>query len=457
MKQLKYKITTYFSIAVISISALVFLIIYLLFSNFRQEEFQTKLKDRTMTTIKFLLEIEDIDNDLLKVIDKNTINSLYDEKILLFDSKKELIYQSIDDTQIELPNDILESLSMENPFIEAEQADYDVIGLHVRYGGDSYFGIAKAYDKFGKRKLNYLKTILLISFLSITLIIILLSYLLSSKISNKLTLITKEIVNLDFQNDKKVSIPNTNDEIQLLAERFNELLDKISQSIKFQKNFIHHVSHELKTPISVLVSNFELLEKENNLSKLHEKLHIQKSNTKQLAEIIASLSELSKAESGQKINFELLRIDELIIGILHDLHQTYPNQLIDLNFSETIDDENVLLVHGNRRLLNLVFYNMVKNALQYSDKNHPLVYINASKDKVEIEVSNDGEALEEEERNFLFNHFFRGKNSYNKKGSGLGLVLCKKILELHQAQIRYESTHAQLNKFTISFSLLSKN
>lgn len=453
MNQLKYKITTYFSIAVISISAVVFLIIYVLFSNFREEEFQTKMKDRTMTTLKFLLEIEDIDHDLLQVIDKNTINNLYDEKILLFNSKKELIYQSIDDTKVELPDDVLNQLSPDHTFVETVQHDYDMIGLCVTYQGKHYYGIAKAYDKFGKRKLNYLKTILVISFFSITFIIIFLSYLLSSKISDKLTRITKEIVNLDFQNDKKVVVPNTHDEIQLLAERFNELLDKISQSIKFQKNFIHHVSHELKTPISVLVSNFELLDKETNVDTLKEKLSVQKTNTKQLAEIITSLLELSKAESGQKIGFELFRVDELIIEVLNSLHDAFPTHLVDLNFSENIDNENHLLVRGNKRLLAQVFYNLLKNAIQYSFLENASVFIETQSDVLKIEIYNDGEPLAEEERSLLFNHFFRGKNSYANKGSGLGLVLCKKILELHGAVINYEITETKKNKFSVSFQL----
>lgn len=455
MRQLKYKITIYFSIAVISISAVVFLIIYLLFANFRQEEFQTKLKDRTMTTIKFLLEIEDIDQDLLQVIDKNTINSLYDEKILLFDARKKLIYKSIDDTEIEQPSPILKSLSPSQIFVEGEQDGYDVIGMHVRYGGQSYYGLAKAYDKFGKRKLQYLRTILIISFFSITLIIIFLSYWLSSKISNKLSLITREIVTLDFQNDNKVSIPNTNDEIQLLAERFNELLTNISQSIKFQKNFIHHVSHELKTPISVLVSNFEQLEKEQDLGKLHEKLSIQKSNTKQLAEIISSLSELSKAESGLSIPMEYLRIDELLIEVIHDLHQAFPNILVDLNFSEHIEHENALKVNGNKRLLILVFYNMIRNAIQYSVQEHPIIYIDTKDNFVVFEISNDGEPLAEEEKKYLFHHFFRGTNSYNQKGSGLGLVLSKKILDLHKATILYETDTEKRNIFKVRFPLSS--
>ena len=115
---IRSKILLYFSILSIGIVGIAFIIIYSLFSNYRTEEFQQRIKDKTITTVKFLVEIEQIDHNLLQTMDEYTINNLYKEKVLIFDSQKKLIYTSVDDTRIRYEKDILQKLSTSNPLIE---------------------------------------------------------------------------------------------------------------------------------------------------------------------------------------------------------------------------------------------------------------------------------------------------------------------------------------------------
>src|SRR5690349_3224915 len=102
---IRQKILIYFSILSISLVGLTFVLIYILFANYRTEEFQQRIKDKTTTTLKFLAEVKQIDHDLLQIMDEHTINNLHKEKVLIFNSDKKLVYSSIDDTKINYPAD----------------------------------------------------------------------------------------------------------------------------------------------------------------------------------------------------------------------------------------------------------------------------------------------------------------------------------------------------------------
>jgi hypothetical protein len=96
MKSLRIRFAIGFSLLFTIFLAIALLIVYISYADFKNEEFYKRLKDRALTTFRLLIEVEQVDHDLLKVIDKNTLNSLYNEKVLIFEDTN-LIYSSIDD------------------------------------------------------------------------------------------------------------------------------------------------------------------------------------------------------------------------------------------------------------------------------------------------------------------------------------------------------------------------
>ncbi len=137
-----------------------FLTIYLISAAYRVDEFNRRLKDRTLTTFTILLQVDQIDREILQLFDKNTINNLSEEKILLFDSSGALIYGSIDDTKIDYPAPILNRLRSGEQEIETTEGEYELLGIGFRSAGKTYYGIAKAYDRYGRSKMRFLKAVL---------------------------------------------------------------------------------------------------------------------------------------------------------------------------------------------------------------------------------------------------------------------------------------------------------
>ncbi len=450
--KIRVKILVYFSILSISIVAVSFVIIYSLFANYRTQEFQQRIKDTTVTTVKFLVEIESIDHNLLRTMDEYTINNLYKEKILIYNSEKKLIYSSVDDTEILFKENILNKLSVDNPDIETTEDRFDVIGICFQFEHKSYYGLAKAYDEFGLNKLSYLKSIFVIIFIVFTTVILISSYLLSKQISHPINLMATElkIINLNSQNNL-ISVPNSKDEINLLATRFNELMNRLNDAFSFQKHAIHHISHELKTPIAILVSNFEKMEQENDMENIRHLIKNQKEDTKNLSDIINALLEISKVETGNKLETENVRIDDLIFNVVEEAKILNEGFVFEVELDESILNEEFLTIEGNQRLIRLAFMNLTANCMRYSDSKKAKIFIYTKNDTLNIDFINSGKVINNHEKQFLFQHFFRGENSKEKRGFGLGLVLVNKIMLLHNRQIEYSSPNHTTNIFTLRF------
>ncbi len=454
--KIRQKILIYFSILAISLSGGAFILIYTLSSNNRTDEFRQRIKDKTFTKLKFLVEVQQIDHDMLKTIDRNTINSLYQEKTLMYDHNKKLIYESLGDTKIDFPEKILKQIRSTNQQVEFEEQGYDVVGVFIEFENKEYYGIAKAYDDYGLSYLKYLRYVLIMIFILISALILISSFLLSKQISQPINLMTTEISNIDLESgDSSQTLSSRKDEIGLLATRFNELLKRLTDSFSFQKHAIHHISHELKTPIAALVSNLEKMEEETNMGKLKSGLKRQKEDTKKLADIINTLLELSKVESGNKIDIEAVRVDDLIFDVLAEYRILEENFVFTVEVDDKIRNEDSLTVLCNRKLIRLALMNLVNNCAQYSDSGTARISLSNTNDYLNIAFISTGDIVLVEERQFIFQRFYRGLNSKGKSGFGLGLVLTGKIMQLHKGYIEYESPSGNMNVFNMGLPLHS--
>jgi len=452
--KIRRKILLYFSVVTIVLIGVTLFFIYTLFSGYREEEFQQRQKEKITTTLKFLTNIKRIDDELINEMDRLKINDLFDEKLLLFSKEKKLIYSSIDNTPIPFSKNILNRLSSKRPWIETKDELYDVVGVYIEDGDKRYYGISKAYDTFGYSKLNYLKYVLIITFFGISIITILVSYYLSKKITQPIVDITRKIKNFDFDIEYiPLETGQSKNEIDLLAQQFNKLMKKTNDVFSFQKHAIHHISHELKTPIAVLVSNFERIEKEADINTIKVLIQNQKEDTKSLGEIINSLLEIAKVEAGNALMQTYSRIDEMIFDIADELNNLYPDFRFSIEYNQVTKEEKHLLVSANPSLLKSALINLMLNCIHYSNDKKARIVISGKNEMLCIDFRNKGSVINEKEKQFLFQHFFRGENSKGRRGFGLGLVFVHKIIALHGGTVSYTSLKNNSNSFTITLPL----
>lgn len=445
---IRKKVIIFFSMGSIPVIGAAFLLIFAIFNNYREEEFHQQQRERISTTLQFLTDIKRDEEELQHALDRLTIYDYYDEKLLIFDNHQSLIYSSTEDIPSPDTDHILEILSHSNPWVTSKDNGYDVVGIYWSHNQHVFYGVSKAYDSIGFSKLNYLRNVLIISFSLISGLIFLIAWVLSARISRPIRQITDQIDKYDFSTDFHPIASNESiGEIAMLARQFNLLLKRMADAFAFQKHAIHHISHELKTPIAILVSNFEKMEQETDIVAARTFFQNQKQDTKNLADIVNALLEISKTE--QESKKENVRIDELLFDTLEEL------KVLDTDFQFStvilghIESESSLSVKGNHRLLKIMFINLIRNCMQYNSEAKASIVIQAEKGMIRLQFKNRGKAIQDNERQYLFKHFFRGENSKGKRGFGLGLVLANKVAQQHSGAIRYENPEKDNNIFEV--------
>ncbi|MBL7873231.1 MAG: HAMP domain-containing histidine kinase [Cyclobacteriaceae bacterium] len=452
---LRKRIILFFSITFAVVLGITSLIVFFSMAEYREQEFIQRLKEKTTTTLRLLIDVKEIDHDLLQALDETTINKLYDEKILLFDSAGHMIYSSVDDIVIPFSGRILKRLQEEENEISYREGEYDVYAHRMDDKGKTFFAIAKANDLYGKSKLIFLAWLLTGVFVLALLLEIAIAIYLSKQITDPITQLSSEVSSKNINNLSRISNPKTNDEISLLASSFNDMLSNVELSYSYQKNLIHHISHELKTPIAVLISNIERVMTDPNRENWQNHFEFQKNGLMQLASIITTLLDISKFETNKdQLVKEHLRVDEIIFEVFDSLKQLNPDSHFELDIHEHVRDVEVLTIMGHKRMLTIAFINLFKNAIEYSEDKTVKVEISATDERVSITVSNGGTTLSLDEQERLFEYFFRGENSRKKIGIGLGLVMVDKIAHLHQGAITYSVSRNGENSFRL---ILKKN
>ena len=451
---IRKKIIWNFSVVTILLVGITLIFIYMLFYDYRKEEFQQQQQDKILTTLNFLTEITEIDEKLIATMDRVSIDEYYNEKILIFDANKRLIYSSIERSQITFTQNILNELSQEVEKVALKEGKFEILGIKVESKGLPYYGISKAHDLSGFHYLDYLQFIFSLTFIVISVIIILMSHYLSKKITDPIVSLTNQIKDFNFEvKFNPIVTTGSKNEVAIMGQRFNELMHRMNEAFSFQKNAVHHISHELKTPIAVLVSNFERIEQESDLNKIKYLIKNQKEDTENLSKIINSLMEISKTESGSIPKLTKIRVDELIFDLAEEFGVLHPEFHFSIEYTETIEDEQKLTVSANLRLLKAALSNLMINCIQYSDDYKAKINIIPRAKFLQLEFINKGPVINEDEKKYIYEHYFRGKNSQGKRGFGLGLVFIRKILRMHQGEVVYSNEDLISNKFTITLPL----
>lgn len=452
---IRWVIQQYLTLTAICLMVLFSLIVYWLFAEYREEEFQQRQKEKISYTVELLTEYKQLSENLTALMDKHTIHDFYDEKLMVFDRNKSLVYSSIDDLPIYTYQKLLNELSPANQWIETKEADYDIVAVYIETDNTHYYAISKAYDAYGYSKLRFLRNVLLTMVLLMALVIMVLGYFVSQKLARPLLLLTRNLPK-QFRNGTlpELLLPSSYKEIDMLVDNFNQLIRRTNEAFDFQRHSIHHISHQLKTPISVLVSELERIRYQTQDAWLQQELSRLLINTKALGEVVQALLEIAKIESGN-IQKQLVRIDELIFDLIGQLNVLYPDFRFEIYYCPDEFEPGCLELWVNPLLMQQAFQNLLLNAIYYSSQPYTEVYFYLSPDcsQLRIVIANVGATLDEEEQKRLFKVFLRGKNSHGKTGFGLGLVLTKRILELHGASIHYIAEQNK-NRFEVLLNRL---
>lgn len=240
---------------------------------------------------------------------------------------------------------------------------------------------------------------------------------------------------------ERIPVPATRDEIRELAMTFNGLLDRLDKAFASQDRFISNASHQLKTPLTILKGELDLLRK-GTLSEeaLKQGLDSAAVELNRLIQLVQDLLLLARLEAGQDtIELKPVPLDEVVMKVVARLQKLARNKQVLLKthfLSDHEDAELEVSVNGDEDLLDSMLENFVENAIKYAPHDSAVeLFMRSLPEKVEVRVRDAGPGIPEELRQKIFERFTRVQPSNIIPGSGLGLSIASEIARLHGVEI----------------------
>ncbi|OYD56066.1 hypothetical protein CGZ90_19485 [Fictibacillus aquaticus] len=263
---------------------------------------------------------------------------------------------------------------------------------------------------------------------------------------------TKEIAkgDLEFPLEYK-----SNDEVGQLVKAINILKNELKQNRDSKQAFFASISHELRTPITYIEGYSKALK--NELYRDEEEriqyLETISRASHQLKGLINDLFDLSKMEIDQFVlNQEIIDVTEVIEGVISKVKLKAREKNINIHFINRSDD-SFLFADGVR--IEQIFLNITDNALRYTESGEIIIDVKNTLDYLEINISDTGKGIPESEIPYIFDRFYRVEKSRSRQygGSGLGLSIVKKLVELHGGKIFVFSSLGEGTRFEMRFPL----
>ncbi len=240
-------------------------------------------------------------------------------------------------------------------------------------------------------------------------------------------------------------------EIREMAERFNAMAYDLSQIETLRNDFVTDVSHEFKTPIAAIEGYAALLQSEQ-LSPETRQAYVEKiiSNSRKLSDLASNILTLSKLENQETAPERTeYRLDEQIRQNLLLLENKWSEKEID--FSLHLPS---LTYCGNETLLDEVWFNLLDNAVKHSPMGGTIeILLSHSDTAVSVRISDHGDGMDEEVQKHIFEKFYQADASRTGEGSGLGLALVKRIVDLTGSEIHVKSAPGEGAVFTVILPL----
>lgn len=252
----------------------------------------------------------------------------------------------------------------------------------------------------------------------------------------------------------KLKIPATKDEIQKLAETFNDMLLRLDSAFTTQRRLFADLSHELKTPLTILKGEFEvILRKARSNDEYQGALRSALEETNRIIRLAENLLILAKFDS-KEISPKKEKVD--LTGLLNTIISNVRGLAELKEIKLSLDSKSELFISGDKDELKTLFLNIVENAFKYTPTGGSIqVLARENAPNAEVVISDTGVGIPEDELEHIFDRFYRVEKARSSSGFGLGLSIAKSIAEAHGGMVSVTSRPGQGAAFTVLLPLLS--
>lgn len=369
-------------------------------------------------------------NDLLKFLEKPE-----GQPVAIFGKKNYAFY-------ITEQGKTIASYNLPDDFITPKSNGFHTIHQHRYFKQDigTYQVIVTRSLKDHFAFLASLSIILTTILIPFTLVVLFFGRKLTRKLTEPIEMIGEQMQLVSKGALEKIQIEPTSQEAEILQEQLNDAINRLNRTMEELRDFATTISHQLRNPLASAKTRLEVLLREDLPNNVRIEIEKVKHNIDRMVEITSQLLLIARAQHTTPKSFEEEDLSSLILESLDQVSQKYKNREI------LVGELRELRVRCVGPLMVHAFANLLDNACKYSIEDKPvLLNIHEKDDSVIFEVCNYGEPIPPQDREKIFQKFFRSTNAKNE-GLGLGLAVVKAIADLHKAQVYYRYEDGQ-NKF----------
>lgn len=450
--RLRFKLTLQSTLIFALTLAIVFVGTYVIVKQHTTNIFFNKLTDRAL--IAGFVYFEKDEATKLNYSKQESIYRvpLVDEIVQVYDTTGKLIFV---ERGPELPisdKRIREILKKKE--VDFYQNDRQCAGIYYQDNQGDFVIVCSGVNATGQERLNNLGITMICFFFGGIAINLILNAWLSKRTFRPFTEVIDQVNSISADNLHS-RLPqqkgSKDDELQKVIGTFNYFLERLEVSVKSQKHFLRHASHELKTPLAALIGELEVNLQEKRTQEEYQHLLVNLlEDAQHLKAIMEGLLTLSGLGASRNFSVHNIQIDDVLWDVLGKIKITHPRASINVEVLAEQENTDWLLVEGNEVLLSMVLTNLIENAIKFSDSKPVIVALDYS-EHLQIKIMDQGRGIETEDKERIFDLFYRGGNVNSVAGHGMGLHLTKRILDLHGFQLSYQSVVNEGSTFVIDF------
>ena len=266
----------------------------------------------------------------------------------------------------------------------------------------------------------------------------------------KISEATRQYAKGDFS--VRINASDTYNEVRDLADSVNSMAEDLSVIENSRSHFVANVSHELKTPMTIISGFIDgILDGTIDESEREKYLTVVSEETKRLSRLVVDMLNMSKIEAGKLTpDISSVELSTLLMKIMLVFETKISEKKIDV---EGVGELPRVFIKADEGLINQVFFNLIDNAVKFTPEGGVIsLTLTSTRKQVTVSIRNTGRGIPEEDRNRIFERFYKVDKSrgLDAKSFGIGLPIAKSIVELHKGEIRINSDGTDYTEFVVT-------
>jgi signal transduction histidine kinase len=452
---IRVKLTVWYTLSFMTVLAFSFASFFLVTKNLMLSKIDESLVAQSEEVVN-LIKAETI-SPLSKGLILKTFQVTKTNFVLVLNEKNEIVAQSI---TFPIDQEFISHLSKDTEekstphFFTLEKIRFHMTPIYVE---DQLIGVVIVGDSLStiNEAFQVLLNTLVLVFLIFLLPMILISFLEAEISLSPLRDLAKKMNTINTKNlSDRVKVLNPKDEIGEVGTAFNSLLDRIQKAFVKERQLIHDVSHQLKTPLTAIRSDIEIvLTKKRNILSYQNTLKNLLADSSRIDSLLKDMMNFAWASSEeQEKSFSAQNLS----NILREACEITSQIGLEKKLKVVTSIEKNIMVRGQKEKLFQIFINILENAAKYSPKNGKIIIKATTEDRsVKIIVKDNGMGIAKKDLPNIFDRFFRADNK-NGEGSGLGLSITAALVKAHNGTIDVTSQKGKGTTFLITLPIIKK-